>query len=38
VPLSCPTTVRVRVVPEKAGRFAFLCDNFCGDGHEHMAG
>jgi len=32
------TTVRVRVVPEKAGRFAFLCDNFCGDGHEDMEG
>jgi cytochrome c oxidase subunit 2 len=32
------TTVRVRVVPEKAGRFAFLCDNFCGDGHEDMDG
>jgi cytochrome c oxidase subunit 2 len=32
------TTVRVRVVAEKAGRFAFLCDNFCGDGHEDMDG
>ena len=32
------TTVRVRVVPEKVGRFAFLCDNFCGDGHEDMDG
>jgi cytochrome c oxidase subunit 2 len=32
------TTVRVRVVPDKAGRFAFLCDNFCGDGHEDMDG
>ncbi len=32
------TTVRVRVVPEKAGRFTFLCDNFCGDGHEDMDG
>jgi cytochrome c oxidase subunit 2 len=32
------TTMRVRVVPEKAGRFAFLCDNFCGDGHEDMDG
>jgi len=28
----------VRVVPEKAGRFTFLCDNFCGDGHEDMNG
>jgi len=32
------TTVRVRVVPDKAGHFAFLCDNFCGDGHEDMDG
>jgi len=32
------TTVRVRVVPDKAGSFAFLCDNFCGDGHEDMDG
>jgi cytochrome c oxidase subunit 2 len=32
------TTVRVRVVPDTAGRFAFLCDNFCGDGHEDMDG
>lgn len=32
------TSVRVRVVPEKAGRFIFLCDNFCGDGHEDMNG
>ncbi len=32
------TTVRVRVVPDKAGRFTFACDNFCGDGHEDMEG
>jgi cytochrome c oxidase subunit II len=32
------TTVRVRVVPEKVGRFTFACDNFCGDGHEDMEG
>lgn len=23
---------------EKAGDFIFLCDNFCGDGHEKMQG
>jgi cytochrome c oxidase subunit 2 len=23
---------------KKAGRFAFLCDIFCGDGHEGMSG
>jgi cytochrome c oxidase subunit II len=32
------TTVRVRVVPEKVGRFTFACDNFCGEGHEDMEG
>jgi cytochrome c oxidase subunit II len=32
------TTVRVRVVPDKVGRFTFACDNFCGDGHEDMEG
>ena len=29
---------RVRLVPDKAGSFAFLCDVFCGDGHEDMEG
>ncbi len=29
---------RVRLQPMQAGRFAFLCDNFCGDGHEEMNG
>src|SRR2546429_2094331 len=32
------TPVRVRVVPDKVGRFTFACDNFCGDGHEDMEG
>jgi cytochrome c oxidase subunit 2 len=31
-------TVRMRVQPEQAGQFAFLCDNFCGSGHEEMNG
>jgi cytochrome c oxidase subunit II len=31
-------TVRVRLVPGKAGRLDFLCDIFCGSGHEEMAG
>jgi cytochrome c oxidase subunit 2 len=31
-------TTHVRLVPEKAGRFTFRCDNFCGDGHEEMEG
>ena len=32
------TTVRVRVVPDKVGRFTFACDNFCGDRHEDIEG
>jgi plastocyanin/predicted phosphodiesterase len=30
--------VRLRVVAERAGRFPFFCDVFCGDGHEDMSG
>jgi len=26
------------ITPEQAGDFVFLCDNFCGEGHEHMQG
>ena len=29
---------RVRLVPDKAGNFAFICDVFCGDGHDDMDG
>ena len=29
---------RVRFTPAKPGVLAFLCDNFCGDGHEEMNG
>jgi len=29
---------RVHITPDKTGRFAFLCDNFCGAGHEDMNG
>jgi len=32
------TTTRVDVTPQKAGKFAFACDIFCGDGHEDMTG
>ena len=28
----------LRLTPDKAGRFFFLCDVFCGNGHEHMSG
>jgi cytochrome c oxidase subunit 2 len=31
-------TTRVRFVAERTGRFEFLCDVFCGSGHEDMAG
>ncbi len=29
---------RVRFVPDKTGKFVFLCDIFCGSGHEQMQG
>jgi cytochrome c oxidase subunit 2 len=29
---------RVPWTPDRAGRFDFLCDVFCGDGHEGMSG
>ena len=29
---------RVTLTPDKAGNFAFLCDVFCGDGHDEMEG
>jgi cytochrome c oxidase subunit 2 len=32
------TTTRVRLVAPKPGVYDFLCDNFCGDGHEQMNG
>jgi cytochrome c oxidase subunit II len=31
-------TARIEVTSEKAGRFPFACDVFCGDGHEDMTG
>ena len=29
---------QVRLTPDKVGDYEFLCDNFCGDGHEGMSG
>ena len=29
---------RVRFVPDKTGTFTFVCDIFCGTGHERMQG
>ena len=31
-------TTRVPMTPGKAGEFTFLCDVFCGSGHETMEG
>ena len=36
--LSPGKTIRVRIRPEQAGVYDFLCDNFCGAGHEEMSG
>lgn len=30
--------VLVHLNPDRTGRFPFLCDNFCGSGHEEMNG
>ena len=29
---------RLKITPDKSGSFTFLCDVFCGTGHEDMAG
>lgn len=29
---------RVRFTPDKTGSFTFVCDVYCGDGHEDMSG
>ena len=31
-------TVELTFTPNRAGTFVLLCDNFCGDGHDKMAG
>ncbi|MBI3453338.1 MAG: cupredoxin domain-containing protein [Rhodospirillales bacterium] len=31
-------STRIRLVPDKTGRFAFHCDMFCGGGHDEMDG
>lgn len=30
--------MRLPLTPDKAGTFTFLCDVFCGEGHESMSG
>jgi len=32
------TTTRVRIVPDRVGKFTFICDVFCGTGHADMTG
>ena len=32
------TITKLRITPEKAGSFGFVCDVFCGSGHEDMQG
>jgi len=32
------TVSKLTFTPDKAGSFPFLCDIFCGDGHEGMSG
>lgn len=29
---------RIELLPSTSGTFDFVCDNFCGDGHEEMHG
>lgn len=31
-------TQKIQFVPDKTGKFNFLCDVFCGEGHEEMSG
>ena len=31
-------TVEITFVADKAGKFTYLCDNFCGEGHDKMSG
>ncbi|MFZ6646981.1 cupredoxin domain-containing protein [Undibacterium sp. TJN25] len=31
-------TQTLRITPDKTGEFVFLCDVFCGSGHEDMSG
>jgi cytochrome c oxidase subunit II len=30
--------VRIPITPDRAGTFVFMCDRFCGEGHEDMTG
>lgn len=30
--------IELTFTPDKSGRFLFVCDNFCGEGHDDMSG
>jgi cytochrome c oxidase subunit 2 len=30
--------VELKFIPDRTGRFVFLCDNFCGEHHDAMSG
>ena len=30
--------LEISITPDREGRFHYLCDNFCGDGHDRMSG
>jgi cytochrome c oxidase subunit 2 len=29
---------KITITPAKSGRYVFVCDNFCGEGHDRMSG
>lgn len=31
-------TIELSFTPNRPGRFGFVCDNFCGEGHDEMSG
>lgn len=31
-------SVELKLTPRTPGRFHYLCDNFCGEGHDRMSG
>lgn len=36
--INAGVVTKVSFTPQKTGTFAFVCDFFCGDGHEEMSG
>ena len=31
-------TIELSFMPNRPGRFGYVCDNFCGEGHDDMSG